>query len=47
MALIRYRKIVPFKENKWTYEFAYPTLMNTYWRLCSAKNKLLKVLGRK
>lgn len=46
--LIKYHKLFPFEEKCWfIYESAYPTLMNTYWRLCSAKNKLLKVLGRK
>lgn len=46
IALIRYRKIINFADNKWIYESAYPRLMNTYWRACSAINRVRKMLKR-
>ena len=45
--LIRYRKILnlPFKDNKWIYEVAYPFLMNGYWFLTAQWNKVKRLFG--
>lgn len=45
--LLKYRKMFPFEKRWWfIYESAFPNIMNIYWRLCSAKNKMMKVFGK-
>ena len=42
--LIKYHEMFPFEEKWWfMYESAFPKLMNTYWRLGAAKNKVKRL----
>ncbi len=41
-ALLKWHKLIEFKDNKWTYEIAFPRLMQCYWIAESKWNTLTK-----